>query len=240
MKKLYSLIFAAVLSFTAGSATAGIPVIDAATQVNLMLQYAKQVVQYTTQLNELNEAINTVNQLTNTYKAVTGNRGLGTLLNSSSEQAARRYIPAGYSDVTALSGSSAVSGYGGLQSSVSSIKAGMTKIPASTYSGNPEAGALYQSQINSISTQQALGESAYGAVEGRTTNIENLIATTSLATDPKAIAEMQARIGAEQALVENEAVRVHTLSYMQEVEKAKQVQAGNDMVANRKNWVWIP
>ena len=240
MKKLYTLILAVAISFSAAGAHAGIPVIDVTTNVNLGLQYAKQILQYTTQLNELTEAINTVTELSNTYNAITGNRGLGTIMNGSTEQAARRYVPAGYSDVTALSGLSAVPGYATLQSAVTALKTTVTSTPSSTYSGNPGALALFEAQVNALATQQALGESAYGAIVGRTAGIESLIATIGSATDPKAIAEIQARISAEQALVQNEAVRVQTLNYLQQVENAKLVQKEQDMIINRKNYVLPP
>lgn len=237
MKKFSAAVFFAV---SVNSAHAGIPVVDAIGNVNLALQYAKQILQYTTQLEELTEAINTVTELKNTYKAVTGNRGLGTIMNGTADQLARRYLPDAYGSVQALSGPSPVTGYGTLQSAVTALKTTVSSTPSSTYSGTPDALALFNGQVNSLATQQALGESAYGAVVGRTTNLENLIATIGSATDPKAIAEIQARISAEQALIENEAVRIQTLLYLQQNENAKLVQKGNDMVINRKNWVWIP
>lgn len=230
MKKFYALITAFILSTSVNYAHAGIPVVDAIGNVNLALQYAKQIIQYTTQLEELTEAINTVTELKNTYDAVTGNRGLGTIMNGTVDQLARRYLPAGYSDVKALSGSSAVTGYGALQSAVTALKASVSTTLSSTYSSNPDALALFNGQVNSLATQQALGESAYSAVVGRTANIESLIATIGSATDPKAIAEMQARIGAEQALIQNEAVRVQTLLYMQQVDKALAQQKAKDLI----------
>ncbi len=233
MKNLYSMILAAVITFSAGGANAGIPVIDAATQINLGLQYAKQIVQYTTQLNELTELVNTVTQLTNTYNAITGNRGLGTLLNGAPDQAARRYLPGAYSDVSALSGAAVVPGYGSLQSLVTSLKAGITTIPTGTFTVGSIEQDLLDSKVNTLATQKALGQSSYDSVLARFANIENLIATSATATDPKAIAELQARIGAEQALAQNETAKLQAMAYMQQVEKQQAEQKAQDLVVKQ-------
>lgn len=227
MKKLRALFMGILFTAISGTANAGIPVIDATANANLILQYAEQILQYTTQLEELTEAVNQVTQLTNTFNSITGNRGLGTILNGSIEQAARRYIPSTYSDLASLSGLSSVPGYSELQSTVNTLKSSITTIDASSYADTATKG-LFEARLNQLATEQALGQNAYGAVEGRTANIENLIATIGSTTDPKGIAELQARIAAEQALVQNENVRVNTLLYLQNVERDKRRQKEHD------------
>ena len=90
MIKLRRLGAAIILLTTSMTAHAGIPVIDVTAIMNIILsystqlqQYSQQVQQYTTQLQQYQTA---VNQLT----AITGQRGMGTLVDS---QTLRQAVP---------------------------------------------------------------------------------------------------------------------------------------------------
>ena len=250
MKYLKATSVSVILAFTAffaTSANAGIPVIDVTAIVNLaeqyaeqILQYEQQVEQYSKQLEQLTEARNAVTQLTNTYDSMTGDRGLGTILNGVGDQAARRYLPTTYDDVSALSGTAPVSGYGGLQSLVASLKPGISSIPPGTYPVGSDAQAVLDNDVNTLANQKAIGTTSYDSVVAHTSTIKNLIATIGSATDPKAIGEIQARIGAEQALTQNESNKLKVMAYMQNVEKAQAQQKVNDLLVKHHTVVATP
>jgi type IV secretion system protein VirB5 len=67
-----------------------------------------------------------------------------------------------------------------------------------------------------------------------------MIATIGVADDPKAIAEINARIVAQQALIANEATKLQSLRYMQELEKQQNEQRGREVIANWGSYVMPP
>ncbi len=160
---------------------------------------------------------------------MTGNRALGTLLNGAMDQAARRYLPEQGDQIEQLA-AGAVEGYGPLQSSINSLKSMVSSLPPGTFGSGTDALNVLSAKINSLATQKALGQAAYSSAAQRTRDIENLIATTGVATDPKAIAEMQARIGAQQALLQNESAKLQALAYMQTVEEQQAKQRAQELV----------
>ena len=100
-------------------------------------------------------------------------------------------------------------------------------IPKSrTLASDPESPAAGK---NTIAVLMSLLGQATAAQ--RTTDLENLIATIGVASDPKAIAEMQARIGAQQALVSNENAKLQSLAYLQAYEQQQNDQRANEVVA---------
>lgn len=231
MKKLMRRLFAAfALIAGVNSAHAGIPVIDVANLANSIQQVIAWGQQYTQMVDQINQMRQQYTQLQNTYNSMTGNRGLGTLLNGAVDQAARRYLPSSGIDLGQLA-TGTVPGYGPLQSTINRYKSMVTTMPSGTFtSGSYEARAL-DARVNSMATQQALGEASFTSSSQRTTDLENMIQTIGVTGDPKAVAEIAARISAQQALIANEATRVQTLTYMQQLEQQKNEQAAREVVA---------
>lgn len=228
--KLIKRLFAAVaLTATVGSANAGIPVIDVANLANSLQQVIAWGQQYTQMVDQISTARQQYTQLQSTYNSMTGNRGLGTLLNGAVDQAARRYLPADGAQIGQLV--NGVTGYGGLQATINSYRSRVTSMPSNTYRVGSEERRVFDARINSMATQQAIGESAFTSTSQRTSDLENMISTIGVADDPKAIAEVNARIAAQQALIANEATRLQALSYMQQLEQQKNDQAARETVA---------
>ena len=230
MKLIRKLVAALSLTATMASANAGIPVIDVANLAQAIEQVLAWAQQYEQMVDQIQEARNQVTQLQTTYDSMTGSRGLGTILNSAVDQAARRYLPAGGSDIEQLA-SGIVAGYGSLQATVADFKSSVSSLPIGIFTAGSNAANAWVAKVNSLATQKALGESAYSSAAQRTTDLENMIATISVASDPKAIAEMQARIGAQQALVANENAKLLSLAYMQAYEQQQNDQRANEVVA---------
>ena len=231
MKLIRKLVAALSLTATMGSANAGIPVIDVANLAQAIEQVLAWAQQYEQMVDQIQEARNQVTQLQTTYDSMTGSRGLGTILNSAVDQAARRYLPAGGSDIEQLA-SGIVAGYGSLQATVADFKSSVSSLPIGIFTAGSNAANAWVAKVNSLATQKALGESAYSSAAQRTTDLENMIATIGVASDPKAIAEMQARIGAQQALVANENAKLQSLLYLQQYEQQQNDQRDNEVVAN--------
>lgn len=239
MKLIKRLFAAVVLTATIGSANAGIPVIDVASlaqSIQQVIAWGQQNAQMVQQITELR---NQYTQLTNTYNSMTGNRGLGTLLNGAVDQAARRYLPADGTQLGQLS-TGLVPGFGALQATINRYKGSVSSLAPNTFPVGSDAGRALAARINSLATQQALGESAYSATAQRTSDLENMISTIGLTNDPKDVAEISARIGAQQALIANEATKLQAMRYMQELDKQQNEQRSREVIANQRNYVLPP
>jgi type IV secretion system protein VirB5 len=230
IKRLLSSL-ALVLVLLAGTeARAGIPVIDAANLANSIQQVIAWGQQYAQMVQSLQHLQQQYAQLQTTYNSMTGSRSLSTLLNGPTDQAMRRYLPAQGTQIDQLA-AGAVVGFGPLQSTIASLKSAVSSMPNGTFSSGSDALNVLSAKVNSLATQKALGQAAYSSAGQRTTDIENLIATSGLATDPKGIAEMQARISAQQALLQNESAKLQAMQYMQAVEQQQNDQRANEAIS---------
>lgn len=230
MKKVIRAFALALAVFGFNNANAGIPVIDVAAiaqQVQQVIAWGKQ---YTQMVDQINNLRNQYAQLQTTYNSLTGDRGLATLMNAATDQAARRYLPEQADELEKLA-SGLVSGYGPLQSSIASLRAKVSTLPPGTFGAGTDALKALSAKLDSIATQQAMGKAAYSSAAQRTRDLENLIATSALATDPKAIAEMQTRITAQQALLQNESSKLQAMAYMQQTEQAQNEQRANETIS---------
>ena len=186
MKLIKRLVAAFALTAAVGSANAGIPVIDVAALAQAVQQVLAWGQQYEQMVQQIQEMEQQYAQLQTTYNSMTGSRGLGTILNGSLDQAARRYLPSEASDVAQLA-SGVVPGYGSLQSTIAGLKSSVSSMPSTTFGTGTNAANALVAKINSLATQKALGESAYTSAAQRTTDLENMIATIGVAGDPKTI-----------------------------------------------------
>ena len=230
MRKLLQALVLTFALFGGTQAHAGIPVIDAANLANSIQQVIAWGQQYTQMVQSLQQLQAQYAQLQTTYNSMTGNRGLGTLLNGSTDMAMRRYLPAQGTQIDQLA-SGAVAGYGPLQSAITSLKSSVSTMPSGTFASGSNALNVLSAKVNSLATQKALGQAAYSSADQRTGDIENMIATTGVASDPKAIAEMQARIAAQQALLQNESAKLQAMSYMQAAEQQQNEQRANEAIS---------
>ena len=235
IKRLFA---ACALTAVVGSANAGIPVIDVANLAQAVEQVVAWGQQNAQMVEQITQLRNQYAQLTNTYNSMTGNRGLGTLLNGVVDQAARRYLPAGGTDISQLR--RGVAGFGSLQATIERYKTSVTSLPTTFFPAGSTAANTLSSRVTSLATQQAVGEAAYSSTSQRTTDLEGLISTIGVADDPKAVAEINARIAAQQALIANEATRLQALSYMQQLEQQQNEQRAREVTATWSSYVMPP
>ena len=102
MKSIKSLVARIVLcvtiTFSATAANAGIPVIDIAALIQALQEYLSSVTQIENQLTQIESLQNQLTQLEQQYKAITGARNLGDILNS---PALQNYVPANATETMA-------------------------------------------------------------------------------------------------------------------------------------------
>ena len=205
MTRRHPIVVAALLTVTATASHAqGIPVIDVAN----LVQTVQQVVN---DLTKINNQIQQITQLQTQITSMNGMRMLGTVANNPS---LRNYVPANaYTVVNAITSS----GYGGLNSTAKGLRdAGMI------YNCLDLAGAARtacQAALAQPYQNKGLLQDAMTAASGRLAQISALMGQIDATTDQKAVQEIQARIGAENALLAHEASQVQMLQGMADSEE---------------------
>ncbi len=203
MKKFLRIFVLALGLASGGQAFAGIPTIDVAAIAQAVLQvqaWGQQYQQMTQQVQQMQQQID----------GVTGGRGMSSLLNDPEYQKARRTLPPDAQQVLGLANGGS---YGNLAGSISSIKRAASTLDSSSFN-SPTAASQWDSDLNRAASNQALSMQAYTDAAPRLQNIEDLMAKISQTQDPKAIAELQARMSAEQAIIQNEQNKIQAMSML--------------------------
>jgi P-type DNA transfer protein VirB5 len=172
-----------------------------------------------------------LNQLQSTYNAMTGNRGMQNLLPIPPQT--RNYLPTNWQGLIAtlngLSGS-----YGALSAQLNStLSANAILTPAQLSRLSSQEQAQLQSSRNSAALMQATSQQALQASSQRFTLLQQLINAIPTATDQKGALDLQARIAAEQAMLQNEQTKIQTLNQaLQADERARQQRAQELSISN--------
>ena len=203
MKKFLRTFALALGLASGGQAFAGIPTIDVAAIAQAALQVQAWGQQYQQMMQQ-------VQQMQQQIDGVTGGRGMSELLNSPTYQQARRTLPPDAQQVLGLANGGS---YGNLASSINSIKRASTTLNSNSFS-SPTAASQWDADLNQAASNQALSMQAYSDAAPRLQNIEDLMARISQTQDPKAIAELQARMSAEQAIIQNEQNKIQAMSML--------------------------
>jgi type IV secretion system protein VirB5 len=190
--------------FGANAASAGIPVIDAANlaqSIQQVIAWAEQQIQMATQIN---------NQIQH-YKAITGSRNLGTMFNN---QLLQQIIPANAQSVMSAINTG---GYAGLTPQAKIIR-NTTMIYNCMDKPAGQLRTSCQAVLSGPAQAQAYSSSALNTAQQRVAEIQSMQNQINTTTDPKAIAEVQAALAAEQAQVQNDAIRVALAKQMQDTQ----------------------
>ena len=141
-------------------------------------------------------------------QAMTGDRGMTRLLSG----VTRNYLPANWTELTSSLPGKGTSGYALLSADVQSVitaNAVLSPRRLATLSSADQQQIQAARQWNAM--QQALSREALANTSDRFTAIQGLIAAISTAADQKAILDLQARISAEQGMLQNEQTKLQVL-----------------------------
>lgn len=181
------------------SANAQFAVLDVASVAQLV-QQAQTLAQ------QLEQAQQQVAQARSLFQSLTGSRGMQELLSGT----VRNYLPADWQQL------SAVSRGGGSYAVLSAeIRAGVSANAVLTASQLAMLSPTAQTQIRAaranVALLQALTQEALNNSSSRFSAIQQLIQAIPSAVDQKGILDLQARIGAEQGMLQNEQSKLLTL-----------------------------
>lgn len=201
--RLHGAAVAAMMTFSAGTAAGqGIPVIDQ----TAILKHIESIAQLKSQLDALHQQIEQAQQLYGSLNKLTDMADVASVLN---DPAIRKALP---SDFAAIEGLLKGNGSGVFGQSASKFIEGNS-------SYRTDADDFYAKELSRIQNQNAgqmsLGQQIYDAATKRIDGIDKLREKISSAGDAKEIADLQARLQAEQAFLQTDVLRMEGLQMVQ-------------------------
>jgi type IV secretion system protein VirB5 len=162
------------------------------------------ITQLIIQVQQLAQALQvaqtTLTQAQQAYAAITGGRGMQLLLAGT----VRNYLPANWAGL--------LSGAGALGADVNATIA-RNAILTADVTGNfsPAETAALKARRSAVALNEALARQELANVSERFNAIQTLINAIPTAVDEKGILDLQARIAAEQGMLQNENSKLHVL-----------------------------
>jgi type IV secretion system protein VirB5 len=182
----------------------GIPVIDAAN----LVQSVQQVVDDVTKIQNQVEQIK---QLRDQLASISGSRNLGDVFDN---PLLHNYVPP---DAYTLINAVDAQGYSGLTETAKALRDKDMVYNCEDLVGS--ARATCETALNQPYEQKGLLQDAMTAAANRIGQINSLMSQISATTDQKSIQEMQARLGAENALLAHETTQIQMLVGMADSEE---------------------
>jgi type IV secretion system protein VirB5 len=165
--------------------------VGAITQLVLEVQQLEQALQI---------AQSTLTQAQQAYAAITGGRGMELLLGG----IIRNYLPRDWATL--------LSGAGALGADVTAtIERNAIMTPDTLANFSPAELAVVKARRSAVALNEALARQELQNVSDRFDAIQQLINAIPRAEDEKAVLDLQARIQAEQGMLQNESSKLHVL-----------------------------
>lgn len=140
-------------------------------------------------------------------RSMTGNRGMERLLSGVN----RNYLPADWAQLTAALDNTGAT-YSALSAAVQQALTADTVLTAPQFATlSPDAQQQLSADRGTAALLQGVSRQALANASSRFADLQQLIDTIGTASDQKAILDLNARIGAEQAMLENERTKLATL-----------------------------
>lgn len=197
-----------------------------------------QLVQEVEQLrDQVATAKSQLSEARSEYAAITGNRGMESLLSGT----VRNYLPTDWAQVSQiLSGASgSFPALGGSVQSLLQLNAVLTPAQVSSLSSMEQAQLTQARQ--SAALLQALARAALQNSSARFGELQQLILAIGSATDQKGALDLNARIAAEQGMLQNEATKLQVLYQIaQSQEWARAQQAREQALADQGSLRALP
>jgi type IV secretion system protein VirB5 len=181
-----------VLGLAAGhEAFAGIPVIDTISNEARAAEFLKTVKQWATEISHMEDQYtmltNQYTQLKNSYESANGLRSWGNVANNT------------YDKVGTWSSKMSSVDYSQYKDAAQVL--GVDDAP---FTSTSDAGISMTNIQNTNAYNRALNEENYARIKARQSSLETLMGQVNNATDQKDIADLHARISAEQTMLANE------------------------------------
>jgi type IV secretion system protein VirB5 len=207
---------------SSSTALAQIPVTDVGSITQQTLAQVETMAKWKLQYDQMMAQIN---QARREYEALTGSRNLGTIMNN---PALRDYLPPDWKGVY---DSVRTGGYSGLSGRGQSIYDENKVFDSCAHIAPADQRIACEARAVKASQDKALALDAYDAATSRINQIDQLMRKINDTQDPKAIAELQGRIAAEQANIQNEQTKLQLYAMVAAAEEKVQAQRQREMQA---------
>lgn len=221
MKKYSAMVFATSLVCIGLSQTsrAQFAVIDVGAIVQLIQQVA-------TLERQLQTAEATLTNAQQQFQAITGNRGMQNLLSTTN----RNYLPTNWSQLSAAVGQTG-GAYQALSVAVQGLMvANAVLTPQQVAALSPAEQAQLQAARQSAALLQSTSRQSLTNTSTQFASLQQLIGAIPSATDQKGALDLQARIQAEQAMLQNENTKMTVLYHTLEAQEWARKQAAREQV----------
>jgi type IV secretion system protein VirB5 len=188
---------------------------------------AQLIQEVQTMQQQLATARSTLQSSQQALQAITGDRGMELLLAGT----ARNYLPANWGQVMSALPGQRAAGYSGLSFAVQGAISANAVLPArrlATLSSTDQQQIQASRQWSAM--QQAVAQEALANSSARFASMQGLIAAISGAKDEKAILDLQARIGAELGMLQNEQTKLQVLFQATQAQEAAVRQQARERV----------
>ncbi|CAD5291952.1 Type IV secretion protein [Bosea sp. 62] len=186
-----------------GFAQQGVPVFDA----GAIAKHVEQIGKLTEQIKTMQAQLTQAKQLYESFNKLTDVNDVASLLGSDEF---RKHLPKEFGEIEKL-----VSGGGGSLASVVDRYLDQNR----AYQGG-DANSFYRSELDRIARQtgakHSIGQSVYDTASKRIDGLEELRQKITASKDAKDVLDLSARIQAEQALLQNEVLRMQGLAMVQQ------------------------
>jgi type IV secretion system protein VirB5 len=204
MKVSHLLITAALAGLPAqGFAQQGVPVFDA----GAIAKHVEQIGKLTEQIKTMEAQLTQAKQLYESFNKLTDVNDVASLLSSDEF---RKHLPKEFGEIEKL-----VTGGGGSLAGAVDRYLDQNR----TYSGG-DANSFYRTELDRIARQtgakHSIGQSVYDTAAKRIDGLEELRQKITGSKDAKDVLDLSARIQAEQALLQNEVLRMQGLAMVQQ------------------------
>ena len=208
------------------AAFAQIPVTDGASIMQQTMAQVETIAKWKMQYDQM---ISQIDQAKQQYDSLTGSRGLGNIMN---DPALRDYLPADWQGVydSVRSG-----GYNGLSGRGASVYNANKIFDSCAYMKLADQRTACEARAVKASQDKGFALDAYDAAKSRINQIDQLMGKINQTQDPKAIAELQGRIAAEQANIQNEQTKLQLYAMVAAAEEKVQAQRQREIQARTWN-----
>jgi len=170
---------------------------------------AQLIQQAQTLARQLEQAQAQVAQARTLYQSLSGTRGMELLLGGT----VRNYLPVNAAQMSSLLQGGGL--YGALGADVrNAINQNAVLLPSQLAMLPPTQQTQIVNSRNNVALMQGLSQEALINSSNRFASIQQLVQAIPTATDQKGILDLQARIGAEQGMLQNEQTKLQTLYQM--------------------------
>lgn len=196
-------------------------VFDPTAVMNLVKQLSEMAKQYQAIVTQIQQA-------ERAYNSITGIRSVGGLFMALNDRLVYNSLPPEaqllVKDTRGLMGQ-----FSELSRRIEDAQRETTALTNGSFKDINSPGAImWKDAVQRIASQYGTGETLYKGATVRVQKLEDLVRAIGTAGDPKAIADLNARIAGEQALLQNELIKLEALRMVQHAQAAQLTQKQSD------------